>query len=192
MAWYDITGTVADWVMASAAVYAAFSANHWFSQRLHSKGLDKAEEILLSIDNAINELDSVRTKLDEAKYYLDAINSKEIKADYEAIKIYDQTSTYLADKFNHVNTVRHNVKLLNRWNVETKKEAIFDDVLNNFSKFFFVSTQSISLAHKSIYDICYMTDHDFENTYAEFNSCYKLTQVAFEEIHEAYSVLTSN
>ncbi|EKY3122139.1 hypothetical protein ACI1BR_004255, partial [Cronobacter sakazakii] len=83
MAWYDITGTLADWVMAGAAVYAAFRANGWFSQRLHSKGLDKAEEILLSIDNCVTELETVLFKLDEIKYYLDAIHSNHIKADYE-------------------------------------------------------------------------------------------------------------
>jgi hypothetical protein len=32
MAWYDITGTVSDWIMAGVAVYAAANAKDWIKQ----------------------------------------------------------------------------------------------------------------------------------------------------------------
>ena len=51
MAWYDVTGSIADLVMAGVAVYAAANANQWFSQRSHTKGFDKAEQLLADIDD---------------------------------------------------------------------------------------------------------------------------------------------
>ncbi|EPS5595985.1 hypothetical protein ACVF21_004190 [Cronobacter sakazakii] len=192
MAWYDITGTVADWVMAGAAVYAALSAKQWFSQRLHSKGLDKAEEILLSIDNCITELDTVRFKLDEIKYYLDAIHSNHIKADYEVLRTYDKTSKYLVEKFNHINNIRNNTTLLYRWNIKCKKTELFDDVYNCFLSFYITASQSISLAHNSVYNICHMTRNDFESSYAEHNYFSKQTEVEFEKLRNAYDVLSSH
>ncbi|EKY3192771.1 hypothetical protein RA977_004320, partial [Cronobacter sakazakii] len=186
------TGTLADWVMAGAAVYAAFRANGWFSQRLHSKGLDKAEEILLSIDNCVTELETVLFKLDEIKYYLDAIHSNHIKADYEVLKTYDQTSKYLADKFNHINNIRHNTKLLYRWNIKTKKAEIFNNVYKYFISFYLTSSQSISLAHNSVYNICYMTREEFENSYVEYHQLYEKTQVELVKVRKAYDVLTSH
>ncbi|MGX5108098.1 hypothetical protein ACWKYD_04720 [Enterobacter cloacae] len=39
MSWYDITGTVADWVMAGAAGYAAYLAKNWIKPNLQQQGL---------------------------------------------------------------------------------------------------------------------------------------------------------
>ncbi|MEG6348889.1 hypothetical protein [Lelliottia amnigena] len=46
MAWYDITGTVADWVMAGAAGYAAFLAKNWIKPNLQQQGLSKVVNFL--------------------------------------------------------------------------------------------------------------------------------------------------
>lgn len=46
MAWYDITGTVADWVMAGAAGYAAFLAKNWIKPNLQQQGLTKVVNFL--------------------------------------------------------------------------------------------------------------------------------------------------
>lgn len=42
MAWYDITGTVADWVMAAAAVYAASKADDFFRAKKSEAALKAA------------------------------------------------------------------------------------------------------------------------------------------------------
>lgn len=42
MAWYDITGTVADWVMAAAAVYAASKADDFFRAKKNEAALKAA------------------------------------------------------------------------------------------------------------------------------------------------------
>ena len=46
MPWYDITGTVADWVMAGAAGYAAFLAKNWIKPNLQQQGLSKVVNFL--------------------------------------------------------------------------------------------------------------------------------------------------
>nr|EKX9064370.1 hypothetical protein [Enterobacter cloacae] len=49
MAWYDITGTVSDLIMAIAAVYAAMNVKDLIKERTHTIGLKKAEGIVLSL-----------------------------------------------------------------------------------------------------------------------------------------------
>jgi len=46
MAWYDVTGTVPDWIMAGAAGYAAYMAKNWFKPNLQQQGLPKVVEFL--------------------------------------------------------------------------------------------------------------------------------------------------
>ena len=189
MAWYDITGTVADWVMAGSAVFAAMKANQWFSQRLHSKGLDKAEEILLSIDNSINELDNILFKVHESKYYLKAIASNRIAADSELLKTYDLVSDHLTDKFNHIIKIRQDTKLLERWNVTPKNIDLFEKIFLNFSDLFLSATQTTFLAHKCIYNICYMSRNDFDSAYAQYLDNYKKTDDGLRNVRMSYKDL---
>lgn len=46
----DLVSAGCNIAMTGAAIYAAWNARGWFSQRSHTKGFDKAEEILASID----------------------------------------------------------------------------------------------------------------------------------------------
>uniref|UniRef100_A0A8I0CZT6 Uncharacterized protein n=1 Tax=Pseudomonas tritici TaxID=2745518 RepID=A0A8I0CZT6_9PSED len=75
MAWYEVTGTLADWVMAGAAAYAAFNAKQWFSQRSHTKGFDKAEGILSTTDSLYNLTYKTIEDLYPVLNYLNELNS---------------------------------------------------------------------------------------------------------------------
>lgn len=70
----DVVSAACNLTMAGAAVYAAWNARDWFSQRSHSKGFDKAESILTSIDEytldskkIIDDLHSSFSLLEEIK-----------------------------------------------------------------------------------------------------------------------------
>lgn len=186
MAWYDVTGTVADWIMAGSAVFAAVKANQWFSQRLHSKGLDKAEEILLSIDNLMNELDTILFKVHESKHYLKAIESNRIVADPELLKAYDLIIATQTEKFNHVLKIRQDTRLLDRWNVTPKNNELFDNIYLSLSDLFVSTTQTISIAHKCLHDISYMSRSDFESAYKVYLNLYEKSQNQLEKVHRDY------
>ncbi|ELY4576828.1 hypothetical protein SMZ92_000160 [Cronobacter sakazakii] len=72
MAWYDITGTVADWVMAGAAGYAAFLAKNWIKPNLQQQGLSKVVSFL---QEDITKLATVRIEYINIEYIIDLIES---------------------------------------------------------------------------------------------------------------------
>lgn len=74
MALYDVTGTIADWIMAGAAAYAAWNAKSWFSQRSHTTGFDKAEEILHKIDSFYLRTQESVLHLHSELEYLNAVS----------------------------------------------------------------------------------------------------------------------
>lgn len=75
MTWYEVTGTLADWVMAGAAAYAAFNAKQWFSQDLTLKVFDKAEEILSTTDSLYYSTYKTIEDLYPVLNYLNELNS---------------------------------------------------------------------------------------------------------------------
>lgn len=48
MAWYDITGTVPDWIMAGVAIYAAANAKDWIKQKKDEDAYNIAKELIFS------------------------------------------------------------------------------------------------------------------------------------------------
>ncbi|MDF2784201.1 MAG: hypothetical protein K0S95_736 [Pantoea eucrina] len=66
----DVTNAICNVVMASAAVFAAYNAKSWFSQRSHGRGLDLAEEIISEIDDYYRIAKDLQAKLTSDYAYM--------------------------------------------------------------------------------------------------------------------------
>lgn len=129
MAWYDITGTIADWVMAGSAVYAAVNAKRWFSQRSHTKGFDKAEELLAEIDRLFNYTDKMQADLQNFWDYLE-------QSEKNTIKLNDSQNAYFVSLIDELTKHRNNIinliqdaKLIERWSIRMKNSDVVFNVL---------------------------------------------------------------
>lgn len=124
MVWHDITGTVADWVMAGSAAYAAINAKQWFSQRSHTKGFDKAEELLSNIDNlyqtTYKSIEQLHTTLD----YLNMIGSGLKISDVSDAKKYEALEDSHSVKIIKIDKIVEELELIERWSIEVKNKEI--------------------------------------------------------------------
>ncbi|EOC0143039.1 hypothetical protein ACI0YY_000226 [Cronobacter sakazakii] len=124
MAWYDVTGSIADWVMASAAAYAAFNAKQWFSQRSHTKGFDKAEEILSDIDSFYRTTYKSVEELYLTMDYLNMIGSGLKAANTSEAEKYQSLENSHSEIIAKANRLIEELDLIERWSIEVKNKEI--------------------------------------------------------------------
>ncbi|WGK58978.1 hypothetical protein [Pantoea sp. SS70] len=187
MAWYDLTGTIADWVMAGAAVYAAWNARSWFSQRSHTKGFDKAEEILASIDehniktiNEVNIIHSSFSLFDDIKQ----TRSAPLKnAHFE----------YAENQLKHKNTVTLIQNLINdlicleRWAIKVSNPGDILDVTNNLIDMHSSAAHFYASCDSCLYQIHYVGWVDFDNHFKVIKSNYDDYLLALANLDRAYN-----
>ncbi|QUY50343.1 hypothetical protein JK621_09435 [Serratia plymuthica] len=107
MAWYDITGTIADWTMAGAAVYAAFNAKDWIKDKHNSAGYDHVAKLMADYDTVVLEMN---------RFYF--YMSKLKRTD-------DEFHTTIKNIEDHVYTVlplQDRLKACRRFNIKSKVE----------------------------------------------------------------------
>ncbi|MEW5200229.1 hypothetical protein [Enterobacter hormaechei] len=150
MAWYDITGTVADWVMAGVAVYAAANANQWFSQRSHTKGFDKAEQLLSDIDEQYSKTKNYISELHDAFEYLKAVDERITYVDGN--KAHDYQMLILNHTFDiqRIDELSENLEMIERWSLFLKDKDIINDVLKKLRDSSVSAFNASSLA-KAVY-----------------------------------------
>ncbi|ELY6080366.1 MULTISPECIES: hypothetical protein [Enterobacteriaceae] len=172
MAWYDITGTVADWVMAGVAVYAAANANQWFSQRSHTKGFDKAEQLLADIDEHYGKLKYYISDLHNALEYLNAVNERMIYVDGKKSNDYEMLSITHKYDIERIDGLSENYMSLERWSLILKNRKIIEDLLKTFQNLSVSAFNASSLAKSCIYNAEHMGMDEFKLTLKNFKTHY--------------------
>lgn len=110
MAWYDITGTIADWVMASAAVYAAYKAKNFFDDKVHSDAYELIKKVIFfQVDDLIKSIneqysDAFQTTM---KFNANAVNQEKLTTEHvdNSLELYSNT-------INVINSIESNIKVL--------------------------------------------------------------------------------
>ncbi|HBW1972365.1 TPA: hypothetical protein MYV36_000291 [Klebsiella pneumoniae] len=172
MAWYDITGTVADWVMAGVAVYAAANANQWFSQRSHTKGFDKAEQLLSDIDEQYSKTKKYISELHDAFEYLKAVDERTTFVDEN--KAHDYQMLILNHTFDiqRIDELSENLEMIERWSLFLKDKDIINDVLKKLRDSSVSAFNASSLAKSCIYDAEHIGMDEFSTSFKHFKVHY--------------------
>ncbi len=173
MAWYDITGTVSDWIMAGVAVYAAANANQWFSQRSHTKGFDKAEELLANIDEQYGKLKNYTCQLHGVLEYLNAVNDKITYVD--ANKSHEFELLILTHKFDiqKIDDLNENLEMLERWSLQIINKELMQGIIKKLRDTSVSAYNSSSLAKGCMYNAECIGMDEFRETLTYFKAHYE-------------------
>ncbi|XSB54988.1 hypothetical protein ACP3PD_07805 [Enterobacter ludwigii] len=134
MAWYEVTGTIADWVMAGAAAYAAFNAKQWFSQRSHTKGFDKAEEILSTTDCLYNSTYKTIEELYPVLNYLNELNSGLKKPDLKKAQEFELSENKHREFISKIDNLVKELDLWKDGQLKLKTKILSSESLNRSEK----------------------------------------------------------
>ncbi|QIM42028.1 hypothetical protein [Leclercia adecarboxylata] len=173
MAWYDITGTVSDWIMAGVAVYAAANANQWFSQRSHTKGFDKAEELLANIDEQYGKLKNYTCQLHGVLEYLNAVNDKITYVD--ANKSHEFELLILTHKFDiqKIDDLNENLEMLERWSLQIINKELMQGIIKKLRDTSVSAYNASSLAKGCMYNAECIGMDEFRETLTYFKAHYE-------------------
>lgn len=172
MAWYDVTGSIADLIMAGVAVYAAANANQWFSQRSHTKGFDKAEQLLADIDDQYGNLKYYISDLHNALEYLDAINERMTYVDGKKSGDYEMLCITHKHDIEKIDRLSENFVMLERWSLVLKNKNIIEGLLKKLRDSSVSAYNSSSLAQSCIYNAEHMGMEEFQVTLKHFKTNY--------------------
>jgi len=173
MAWYDITGTVSDWIMAGVAVYAAANANQWFSQRSHTKGFDKAEELLANIDEQYGKFKNYTCQLHGVLEYLNAVNEKMTYVD--ANKSHEFELLILTHKFDvqKIDDLTESLEMLERWSLQIINKELIQGIIKTLRDTSISAYNASSLAKGCMYNAECIGMDEFRETLTYFKAHYE-------------------
>ncbi|WP_391487827.1 hypothetical protein [Leclercia tamurae] len=129
MAWYDITGTISDWIMAGVAIYAAANANQWFSQRSHTKGFDKAEELLANIDEQYCKLKCYTSELHGIFEHLHMVKERLTSIDLNKTNEYEIMCITHNFDIKKMDDLSENLEMLERWSLQVINKELIQGII---------------------------------------------------------------
>lgn len=189
MAWYDITGTVSDLIMAIAAVYAAINVKDLIKERTHTIGLKKAEGIVLSLDKFKDSIYKIIYPLTEFDLLLngdDFSNHDLLLNNRNNLFKLRRDIEYLKKQYQEI---KYGIDTIERWNVIIKNNNIIIPMLNNMiellnssdnaalngisfldeDKLNLVTRRSFSKSFKTNYNEALASHVNIESIYSEFS-----------------------
>ncbi len=173
MAWYDITGTVSDWIMAGVAVYAAANANQWFSQRSHTKGFDKAEELLANIDEQYGKLKNYTCQLHGVLEYLNAVNEKMTYVDANKSHEYELLILTHNCDIQKIDDLTENLEILERWSLQIINKELIQGIIKTLRDTSVSAYNASSLAKGCMYNAECIGMDEFRETLTYFKAHYE-------------------
>ncbi|WP_159378317.1 hypothetical protein [Pantoea dispersa] len=170
----DVVSAGCNMAMAVAAIYAAWNARDWFSQKTHTKGFDKAEDILSSIDEytlktkkTVSETHSTFSLFEEIK------QSRSVPHKKSQSKFNENLSWHSNYK-NSVQTLVDDLFRLERWAIKVSNPGDILKVTNE------LINMHVSAAHFYTYcDSCLYQLHNMG--WSEFDQQFKLLKTNYND-----------
>ena len=169
----DLASAGCNIVMASAAVYAAFNAKRWFSQRSHTKGFDKAEEILTQIDSLFRETVDGITELHTTLEFLNTVSGNLTLADHSLMEKYECLASNHNNLIQNIDRLSEEVELIERWSIKIKNQHIIHSTIKAFRYTHVSASHAYNAARGAIYDINFMSKEDFEIMLKHYKKFYE-------------------
>jgi len=173
MVWYDVTGTLADWVMAGAAVYAAVNAKQWFSQRSHTKGFDKAEEILSRIDIHFRERNDFIKELHMTYEFLMGVEPGSVSADPVLIDRYEILSKKHTNIIVLLDKLVEDTILIERWSITIVNIELIKSIIKALRDLNVSAANSYNASRSCMYNFNYMSIIEFGDSHIYFKAHYE-------------------
>nr|DAF10908.1 MAG TPA: hypothetical protein [Caudoviricetes sp.] len=188
MTWYEVTGTLADWVMAGAAAYAAFNAKQWFSQRSHTKGFDKAEEILSTIDSLYYSTYKTIEDLYPVLNYLNELNSGLKKPDLKKSHEFEMSENKHREFITKIDNLIKELDLMERWSIKVENKDIILAVTKSLRDVNSSACNAYISVQSSLFDYSNNNQRGFDLSRKNFNQHYKEYLESLATSESAYNI----
>lgn len=161
----DIVSALCNVAMAGAAVYAAINAKQWFSQKSHTKGFDKAEEILSRIDSYYRNRNNYLSELHLTSEFFEAVNSRLTVADPILLDKYDKLSKEHSDNIVLIDKLSEELLLIERWSITVINIELINSVIKPLRELNISASNAYNGCYSCVYNYNYMHKDDFENSF---------------------------
>lgn len=172
-------GSLTDWIsaganifMAGAAVYAAINAKQWFSQRSHTKGFDKAENILSTIDCYYRDRNQYLKEIHSTLEYLNALDYNLIFSDQEIQDKHEKLSKQHSNNILLVDRLSDELVLIERWSITVVNPERINAVIKSLRDLNASAANAYNYSRSCIYNLNCVSRQDFEFTLKQFKSQY--------------------
>jgi len=174
MAWYDITGTVADWVMAGAAIYAASQAHKWVNSKMNNDLYHLSKEVIVNNHEFIYNyfLNSARA----SKYYTAIISRAKNNDNFVGMLPSLESIKKEIDKINEMYEIKvnleSNMRMLNKLGFSYEKNKAYV-LASELDKIYF---SSFVIHLKTFWDTLYahvLSLQEIEAEYRDSTGVYK-------------------
>lgn len=125
MAWYDVTGTVADWVMVGAAVYAATQAHKWVQDKTNNDLYQLSKEVIVNNHESIYK--AFESSARAARYYTPSLSRAKYNPNFIELL---PSIEFIQDELNNINemyknksNLESNMRMLNKLGFAYEKKA---------------------------------------------------------------------
>jgi len=184
----DLVSAGCNITMAGAALYAAWNARDWFSQRSHSKGFDKAENILASIDEhtllakqSVNELHSSFSYIEEIFKSL-SVPPKDTSS------IYKDTESKHRNLKDQIHNLIQELFRLERWALCLKNPGELLVVTNHLTDLHTSAAHFYFYCDSCLYQLHYMGWDEFEDHFKVLQSNYEDYLVSLACLEREYDI----
>jgi len=182
----DITSAGCNIIMASAAIYAAYNAKSWFSQRSHTKGFDKAEEIIAKIDNYVRFANGSLADLKSTFETLDGITNWLAQPDINLKKKYGTLAEEHRLQNILIEELKEEVNLIERWSIKVKNKSVIDINLRLLSLIHTFAHDTYLKASTAIDYITNKSKSDFDEIFTEFKGNFNNFQSNLDYLNNVY------
>ncbi|MET3701438.1 hypothetical protein [Citrobacter sp. UYEF32] len=181
----DWISAASNFAMALAAIYAAFNANRWFSQRSHTKGFDKAEEILSQIDSNFRITAEGIKELHATLELLTAVANGMTRVDSTHMDKYDELINYHNGIIKSIDRLSEEVQLIERWSIEIKNDHLIQTTIKHLRNCHVSASHAYNSARSAVYNVNYIGIDEFRTMYGHFKTIYAelLSEIAESESH---------
>lgn len=182
----DIVSAGCNIAMAMAAIYAAWNARDWFSQKTHTKGFDKAEDILSSIDEY-----TLNTKKTVSEIHLTFLLFEEIQQSRSAPNKrsqleYNEKLLWHSNYKNSVQILVEDLFRLERWAIKVSNPGDILIVTNELINMHTSAAHFYACCDGCLYQLHNMGWNEFENQFKVLKTNYDDYLLALHNLERAY------
>lgn len=168
----DWISAISNFAMAVAAVYAAFNAKRWFSQRSHTIGFDKAEDILAQIDTLFHKTSEGIYKLHNTLEVLEPVSTRSALIDGAEMDKFENHADHHNQIIKSIDRLLEEIELIERWSIKIKNEVLIKRTIKAIRDNHVSATNAYHTARNAIYNLNYIGLDEFENMYKHFKMLY--------------------
>ncbi|MEB8025581.1 MULTISPECIES: hypothetical protein [Enterobacter cloacae complex] len=184
----DWVSSIANFIMAVAALYAAWNAKQWFSQRSHTMGFDKAEEILSITDNLYNTTYKTIEDINSVFNYLNDLDSGLKKADPKKAGEFEISENKHREYISKIDSLVIELELMERWSIKVENKDIILAVTKSLRDVNASACNAYISVQSSLFDHTNNNQPGFELGRKSFNQHYKEYLESLVATESAYNL----